>query len=73
MPATTKKRHIDSDWQTLWACCQIQPLTPREMRVWLDNLDKLRAQLGQLQLLQPKNRRTGTNTHHPDSNGLINN
>ena len=43
---------LDTDWQALWAACQIQPQSPPEMRAWLDELDKLRDRVGQLSLLR---------------------
>ena len=43
---------LDADWQELWASCQIVPRTPREMRVWLDNFESLRNQVGQLNVLR---------------------
>jgi len=45
---TIEKSQIDTDWEALWEPSEIQPLTPREMRVWLDNLEKLRDQVVQL-------------------------
>jgi len=45
---------LDIDWQELWAPCQIVPRTPREMRAWLDEFEKLRDQVGQLDLLRQK-------------------
>jgi uncharacterized protein YhaN len=49
-----KKSRIDMDWQALWAQCQIQPLTPREMRTWIDDLEKLRDRVEQLNLHHQK-------------------
>ena len=46
------KRRIDADWRSLWAACQVQPRTPREMRVWQEGLEKLRDQLGQMNRLR---------------------
>jgi uncharacterized protein YhaN len=37
-----EKRQLDAEWQSLWTPCQILPRTPPEMRVWLDELQKLR-------------------------------
>ena len=39
-----KKTKADEQWQALWSPCQIQPRTPREMRIWLDELVELRQQ-----------------------------
>lgn len=47
-----EKSQIDSDWITLWEPCKIQPQTPREMRAWLDDLEKLRERVGQLNTLR---------------------
>lgn len=49
---SVEKKEIDTHWKELWASCEIQPRTPREMRKWLGNLDKLRDQVGQLNTLQ---------------------
>ena len=47
-----EKKQIDTDWEALWVPCEIQPRTPREMRAWLDNLEKLRDRVGQLNTLR---------------------
>ena len=49
---SAEKKNIDADWETLWDACEIQPRTPREMRAWLDNLEKLRDQVAQLSTLR---------------------
>ena len=49
-----EKVRLDADWQELWSPCQIVPRTPREMRVWLDDLEKLRDSVGQLNMLRQK-------------------
>ena len=49
-----EKVRLDADWQELWAPCRIVPRTPREMRVWLDEFDRLRERVGQLNLLRQK-------------------
>jgi len=51
---SAEKAQLDSDWQELWAPCEIDPLTPREMRAWLDAFEKLRDQVAQLNLLRQK-------------------
>lgn len=51
---TGEKRQLDAEWQSLWIPCQILPRTPPEMRVWLDDLRKLRDRVGQLDLLRQK-------------------
>lgn len=48
------KDQLNADWRELWTSCQIVPHTPREMRVWLDEFEKLRDQVGQLNLLRRK-------------------
>ncbi len=45
-----KKKQIDTDWETLWAPCEIQPHTPREMRAWLDTVEKLRDRVVELNM-----------------------
>ena len=55
LEATSAERaQLDSDWQELWAPCEIDPRTPREMRAWLDAFEKLRDQVAQLNLLRQK-------------------
>ena len=49
-----EKVQLDADWQALWTPCQIDPRSPREMRAWLDEFEKLRDQVGQLNLLRQK-------------------
>ena len=49
-----EKVQLDADWQVLWAPCQIDPCTPREMRAWLDEFEKLRERVGHLNLLRQK-------------------
>jgi len=51
---SAKKAQLDADWQALWTPCQIDPRSPREMRVWLDEFEKLRDQGVQLNLLRQK-------------------
>ena len=51
---STEKAQLDTDWQALWTPCQIDPRSPREMRAWLDEFEKLRDQVGQLNLLRQK-------------------
>ncbi|BCD98647.1 ATP-binding protein [Marinagarivorans cellulosilyticus] len=52
--ASAEKAQLDSDWQELWAPCEIEPRTPREMRAWLDAFEKLRDQVAQLKQLRQK-------------------
>ncbi|MDV6344024.1 AAA family ATPase [Nitrosomonas sp. Is37] len=49
-----EKSQIDSDWVALWKSCKIQPQTPREMRAWLDDLEKLRERVVQLNTLRQR-------------------
>ena len=51
---SAEKAHLDADWQALWTPCQIDPRSPREMRGWLDEFEKLRDQVGQLNLFRQK-------------------
>ena len=51
---STEKAQLDADWQALWTPCQIDPRSPREMRTWLDEFEKLRDQVGQLNLFRQK-------------------
>lgn len=43
-----RKKQIDAEWQALWVSCGIQPSSPREMRAWLDNFEKLHVQVERL-------------------------
>jgi len=49
-----EKGQLDTDWWELWTSCQIVPRTPREMRAWLDEFEKLRDRVRQLNLLCQK-------------------
>ena len=51
---TVERSRVDDEWLALWSPCQIQPRTPPEMRVWADDLDKLRERVGQLNMLSQK-------------------
>ena len=51
---TAEKRRLDVEWQALWAPCGIEPRTPREMGAWLEELEKLRERVVQLDLLRQK-------------------
>lgn len=48
------KSQLDSDWITLWEPCKIQPQSPREMRAWFDDLEKLRERVVQLNTLRQR-------------------
>jgi uncharacterized protein YhaN len=43
-----EKAQLDSEWSLLWELTSVQPLSPREMRVWLDNMESLRARVDEL-------------------------
>jgi uncharacterized protein YhaN len=47
-----EKVQLDADWLALWAPCRIVPRTPREMRAWLDEFERLRERLGRHNLLR---------------------
>ncbi|MEL0587521.1 MAG: hypothetical protein AAES65_22005 [Candidatus Thiodiazotropha sp. (ex. Lucinoma kazani)] len=52
--AIVEKDQLDADWLELWASCRIVPHTPREMRIWLDDFEKLRDRVGQLNMLRQR-------------------
>jgi uncharacterized protein YhaN len=43
-----EKQQLDTEWSGLWQPVAIQPLPPREMRAWLDTMEKLQARIAQL-------------------------
>jgi uncharacterized protein YhaN len=43
-----EQRQIDAGWTRLWERSAIQPLPPREMRAWLDNMERLRNRIEDL-------------------------
>ena len=43
-----EKQQLASGWAGLWEPATIQPLPPREMRAWLDKMEKLQARIVQL-------------------------
>lgn len=47
-----KREELDSDWKSQWASSGIAPHSPREMRAWLDDFEKLRDRAAQLNALQ---------------------
>jgi uncharacterized protein YhaN len=51
-----EKQQLDAGWTGLWEPVAIQLLPPREMRAWLDNMEKLQARIV---LLNEQRRRTG--------------
>ncbi len=52
-----EKKQIDDEWAALWAPCEIQPRSPREMRDWLGNLESLRGQAERMTTLDQQVRR----------------
>lgn len=40
-----EQQKVDDQWNSLWQPSAIKPLTPREMRSWLDDIGKLQEQL----------------------------
>ncbi|MBL1294154.1 MAG: AAA family ATPase [Thiotrichales bacterium] len=40
-----EQKKVDTQWNHLWQASAIKPLTPREMRSWLDDMGKLQGQL----------------------------
>jgi uncharacterized protein YhaN len=48
------KKRIDAEWRTLWVSSEMQPSKPREMRAWLDKLDKLSDRVEQLHSVRQK-------------------
>ena len=42
------QQQLDGEWDSLWTPCNIQPRTPREMRAWLEEMEKLRERIGKL-------------------------
>jgi len=51
-----EKQQLDTEWAGMWEPVAIRPLPPREMRAWLDNMEKLQARIV---LLNEQRRRTG--------------
>ena len=43
------KTDVDTKWTELWKPCEFEPQTPREMRRWLDDFEKLRDKIVQLE------------------------
>jgi len=42
-----EKSRLDHEWQELWTPCHLVPATPREMRAWMDEFERLRNQVEQ--------------------------
>ncbi len=51
---TAETHRLDVEWRALWAPSWIEPRTPREMRAWLEELEKLRERVVRLNLLRHK-------------------
>ncbi len=51
-----ERNKLSENWKGLWSPCQITPLTPPEMRDWLDAFEKLRDRVEQLFGLRQKNK-----------------
>ena len=49
---SAEKTEVDARWRALWAPCRILPRTPREMRSWLGDFEKLRGRVEQLNQLR---------------------
>lgn len=47
-----EQQQLDSEWAALWEATAIEPLPPREMRAWLDNMQGLQTQLTRLSELR---------------------
>jgi uncharacterized protein YhaN len=43
-----KKSELDSEWSCLWEQTNVQPLSPREMRAWLDDMENLQLRVDKL-------------------------
>jgi uncharacterized protein YhaN len=52
--AIADRDQLDTDWQELWVACKIIPITPREMRAWLGDIEKLRDEVERLDLIRQK-------------------
>jgi uncharacterized protein YhaN len=52
---TLEKTKLDSEWNSLWANSRILPRTPREMRLWLEDQEKLRNKVEELNEYKQKN------------------
>ena len=48
------KTDVDTKWTELWKPCELEPQTPREMRRWLDDFEKLRDKIVQLEEIRGK-------------------
>lgn len=49
-----EKAGLDAEWRELWASAGIMPRSPREMRVWLEDFEKLRGRSDELNALRRK-------------------
>ncbi len=48
----SEEMRLQVKWEALWALCTIDPISPREMFVWLDELIRLRDGVERLHLLR---------------------
>jgi uncharacterized protein YhaN len=60
----SEKTRLDANWEALWAPCEIQPNTPREMREWLNKFEKLRDRV---ELLNPFQQKANESEHTRDT------
>ncbi len=51
---TRKRKKSRQQWQILWRASGVNPLSPREMRAWLERLDKLQDEIRRLEQLRDK-------------------
>ena len=51
---TAERSELDASWVELWSSCQIIPRSPREMQAWLNEFEKLRDRVGQLESVHQK-------------------
>ncbi len=43
-----QRQRLDGEWMRLWETTGVTPLSPREMRAWLDRIEKLRSRITEL-------------------------
>ena len=52
----TEQQQLDEEWVDLWRSLAIRPLPPKEMHAWLDNIEKLRERVTEMEGLRRTNR-----------------
>lgn len=52
--AAAEQAGLDAEWRELWANAGIEPRSPREMLVWLDDFEKLRSRNSEMRALRQK-------------------